>query len=130
MTADVQRMMELVHRVQAAWDQYTLQPRLPEDGGWRTQGHAWDPYNKGRQIVQARRDPVAVSAAWNDVEEGLRELSATASRLAGLANVPAAATPQPAWYDRRVGPYSALPGLIPAVTTAARPEMEVSLPAA
>lgn len=108
MNADVERMLHLVQQVQAAWDQYTVQVRLPEDGGRLTQGHPWDPYNRGHQIVPARRDPVAMSAAWNGVEEGLLELSTVAERLregrSGDSELVGAG-----WHDRRMGPYSPAP---------------------
>lgn len=124
MNADVERMLHLVHRVQAAWDQYTVQVRLPEDGGWLTQGHPWDPYNRNHQIVPARRDPVAMSAAWNGVEEGLLELSAVAERL-GEGRSGDSELVGAGWRDRRMGPYSPAPA--PVTWPGADPAREVHL---
>lgn len=133
MNADTQRIADLVHGVRTAWDQYTVQVRLPAEGGWRSQGHAWDAYNRERVIAEARRDPLAMSAAWDAVEEGLGELSAAVDRLraeeqgARAAVSAAEQTPEAAWAaahavepgvsclgragwpDRRVGPYSPAP---------------------
>lgn len=109
MNADLERMLRLVHQVQAAWDQYTVQQRLPEDRAWRTQGHPWDPDNRGHQFVPARRDPAAMSAAWNGVEEGLLELSALAERMRqgrGIGDVDLTGA---AWHDRRMGLYTPAP---------------------
>jgi hypothetical protein len=122
MNADVERMLQLVRRVQVAWDQYTVQVRLPEDGGWRTQGHPWDAYNRGRQVGPARRDSAAMSAAWNSVEEGLLELSAVTERLREGGSVGDIDLVGAGWHDHRMGPYTSAPA--PLTPARARPASE------
>ena len=119
MNDEVHRLLELVYRAQAAWDQYNIQLRLPDQPRWLPQGHPWDPYNSGMAAPQARRDPQVMSAAWNDLETTLLELSYSAQRLE--AEFPAATVPShvPVWYDVRTGAFTPR---APSAALARRPE--------
>ncbi|MGH7751072.1 MAG: hypothetical protein ACREQ5_40845, partial [Candidatus Dormibacteria bacterium] len=102
----IRMVVELAHRAQAAWDQYKIQQRLPDDPRWLPQGHPWDAYNNGMGAPQARRDPQIMSAAWNDLESTLLELSYAADRLA--VGRPFVITPahDRLWPDVRAGAFT------------------------
>lgn len=107
MDGDLRQMLDLVQRAQSAWDLYASRSRLPEQGGWLPQGHPWDSYNNGSGAPQVRRDPATVSAAWNDLEEALRELSYSAERV--CARVTDAPEPARRADDVRTGAYTMHP---------------------
>lgn len=122
MDDEIRRMLGLVERAQTAWDQYTIQRRLPDQTGWLTQGHPWDQYNNGSGAPQARRDPAAMNAAWNDLETALLELSYSAQRVRACRPT-ASAVPRPRpWYDVRTGAFTQHASPASPTVLAERPE--------
>lgn len=102
---DLRAIADAAARALAAWDQYTIQSRLPRDSRWLDQGSHWDDFNNGHLAAQERHDPIVVSEAWNEVERALLELSNLTARLRD----PHLATTL-RFQDRRSGAFSRISG--------------------
>jgi hypothetical protein len=107
MNTEIDSILEQIARAQSAWDQYNIQSRLPTDPRSLAHGHPWDPFNHGLRPARLRRDPAAISAAWNALEHALLELSNAAKRLRGRAYPHSGRVTPILPNDRRVGAFSA-----------------------
>ncbi len=107
MDEDIDHILQLIATARSAWDQYNIQLALPPAGtAWFTQAHPWDSFNNGHLAPQVRRNPAAIGAAWNRLQDALVELSDASQRVRGRAGLPTVTLPVMAPDDRRVGSFS------------------------
>jgi hypothetical protein len=52
---DLKQIADTVARALAAWDQYTIEGRLPQDSHWLDHGSHWDDFNSGHLGAYERR---------------------------------------------------------------------------